>query len=89
MRGEIRVKKSVASPFRPQRTMRTQTDGKTESRSHPGTGCLPLWQTNPPIWRLVITRMEMKREDKKGMKEGEDQHCVLVFTSKQTVFMNM
>lgn len=68
LRGEIRVKKSVASPFRRQRTMRTQTDGKTESRSHTGTGCLPLWQTNPPIWRLLITRMEMKREDKRAWR---------------------
>lgn len=48
LRGEIRVKKSVASPFRPQRTMRTQTDGKTESGATQGLVVYPCGKQIPP-----------------------------------------
>lgn len=82
LHGEIRVKKSVASPSRPQKTVRTWREGKTESRSHPGTGCLPPWQTNPPIWRLVVSEDELGRGGQQGAQEGGEEYCVLVLTSK-------
>lgn len=48
LRGEIRVKKSVASPFRPQRTMRTQTDGRQSPGATQGLVVYPCGKQIPP-----------------------------------------
>ena len=61
LRGEIRVNKCAASPSHPQKLVRMRREA--QPRSHPGSGCLPLWQTNPPIWMLVVSEDGAGEED--------------------------
>lgn len=71
----------MASQSHPQKTVKTWREGETESRSHPDTGCLPPWQTIPPIWRLVVSEDEAGRGRQQRLQEVGDK-LVHVMTSK-------
>lgn len=77
IRFEVRFKKSVAS----QKTVRTWREGECRS---PGTGCLPPWQTNPPIW-LVMSE-DGAGEDNREHRRLSTNNVSMCLQAKLTVF---